>query len=78
MSTYDIYLLISQDGSENFGIPGFQIDNILNVGTEAFGIKKEETKIIEAKFKAKTQIILETSVLEDFNGYYMIIKIKKN
>lgn len=43
------------------------MDNTLNIKIEAF-IKKEETKIIEAKFKAKTQTILETGRSEDFNG----------
>ena len=37
-------------------------------------MKNEETKIMEAKFKAKTQIILETSTSRDFNGCHMTIK----
>ena len=62
-------------GGENFDIPGLQTDDTLNVGTEAF-MKKEETEIIEAKFKAKNQTILKTSASGDFNAYYMTIKAK--
>ncbi len=53
MLFYDIYLLITKDGSKNFGIVGIQMDNTLNVKIETF-MKKEETDIMEAKFKAKT------------------------
>lgn len=42
---------------------------------EAF-IKEKETKIIKAKFKAKTQTILETGILKDFNNCHMTIKVK--
>lgn len=73
ISIYDIYLLIIKDGNRNFGITGLQIDNIFNIKIETF-MKKEETEIIEVKFKAKTQIILETSVLGNFNDYHMTIK----
>ena len=37
-------------------------------------MKKEETEIMKAKFKAKTQTILETGVSGDFNGCRMIIE----
>ena len=40
---------------------------------EAF-MKKKETEIIKAKFKAKTQTILQTGASRDFNGYRMTIK----
>lgn len=40
---------------------------------ETFMINKK-IEIIEAKFKTKSQILLEISVSEDFRGYYMIIK----
>ena len=73
MSPYDICLLITKDDGENFGIAGLQTDNTLNIGTEAF-IKKEETEIIEAKFKAKTRIILEIGTTGDFNGCHITIK----
>ena len=73
MSFYDACLLITKNGGENFGIAGFQMDDTLNVGTEAF-MKKEETEIVEAKFKAKTRIILEIGVSEDFNGCRMTIE----
>lgn len=49
------------------------MDNILNVRMEAF-MKKEETEIIKAKFKVKTQIILETGILRDFNNCHITIK----
>lgn len=48
------------------------MDNTLNIKIEAF-IKKKETKIIETKFKAKTQTILKTGGLKDFNGCQMTI-----
>ena len=53
ISSYDAWLLISKDESVNFGIIGLQMENTLNVGMEAF-MKKEETEIMETKFKAKT------------------------
>ena len=53
MLLYDIYLFITKDGGRNFGIARFQMDNIFNAGMETF-MKKEETEIIEVKFKAKT------------------------
>ncbi len=37
-------------------------------------IKKEEKEIIEAKFKAKNQTILETGVSGDFNGCRITIR----
>lgn len=72
MSSYETCLLITKDGCENFGITRLQIDDTFNIGTEAF-IKKEKIEIMEAKFKAKTQIISETGVSKDFNGCHMII-----
>lgn len=39
-------------------------------------MKKEKTKIIEAKFKVKIQTILETSISKDFNNYHMTIKAR--
>ena len=73
MSSYDACLLITKNGSVNFGITGLQTDDTLNVGTEAF-MKKEETEIMEAKFKAKTRTILETGASGDFNGCRMTIE----
>ena len=73
MLPYDACLLITKNGGENFGIAGLQADDTLNVGTEAF-IKKEETEIMKAKFKAKTRTILETGASGDFNGCRMTIK----
>ena len=37
-------------------------------------MKKEETVIMEVKFKAKTRTILEIGVSGDFNDCYMTIK----
>ena len=73
ISSYDTCLFIFKNGDKNFGIAGLQTNNILNIGTKAF-IKKEEIEIMEAKFKAKTQTILETGASKDFNGCRMIIK----
>ncbi len=75
ISLYDTYLPITKDGGENFGIAEFQTDNTFNVGTETF-MKKEEKEILEAKFKVKTQTILETSVSGNFNGYCMKIEVE--
>ena len=73
MSPYDVCLFITNDDGENFGIAGLQTDNTLNVKTEAF-MKKEETEIMMAKFKAKTQTILEIGASKDFTGCCMTIK----
>lgn len=72
MLSFDTYLLITKDSNKNFAIAKLQMDNTLNIEMEAF-MKKKEIEIIEANFKAKTQIILNTSVLRNFNSYYMII-----
>lgn len=68
-------MLIIKDRNINFDITKLQIDNTLNIKIEIF-IDKEETEIIKAKFKAKSQIILKTRISETFNSYYMIIKDK--
>lgn len=73
MTPYDTCFLISKDGGENFDIVRILIDNTLNVEIEVF-IKKEETKIMKAKFKAKTQTILEIGESGDFNSCWMTIK----
>ena len=73
MSAYDACLFITKDGNENFSIAELQTDNTLNIRIEAF-MKKEETKIMKVKFKAKTQTILETGASEDFNGCHITIK----
>lgn len=52
MSLYEICLLITKDGDENFDIARLQIDNTFNVRTERF-MKKEEKEIMEAKLKTK-------------------------
>ena len=57
MSSYDASLLITKDGGENFDIAELQMDNILNIGIEVF-IKKEETEIMNVKFKVKTRTVL--------------------
>ncbi len=73
MLPYDACLLITKDEGENFGITGLQTNDTLNVGTETF-MKKKEKEILEAKFKAKTQRMLETGVSGDFNACRMTIE----
>lgn len=73
MSSYNVCLLITKNRGINFGITGLQTDNTLNVGMEAF-MNKKKAEIIEAKFKAKSQTILQTGTLRDFNSCRMIIK----
>lgn len=73
MSPYDAYLFITEDDDENFSIARFQIDNSLNIRMEIF-MKKKEIKSMETKFKAKTQIIQETNISKNFNGYHITIK----
>lgn len=75
MLFYDINLLIIKNKSENFGIVRLQTNNTSNIKTKIF-INKEKVKIIEAKFKTKSQIILENIISRDFNSCYMIIKDK--
>lgn len=70
---YDAYLLIIKNKSINFGITRLQTNNILNIRIEAF-INKKKTEIIEGKFKTKSQTILETSILKDFNSCHITIK----
>ena len=73
MSFYDLCLLITKADDENFGIAGLQTDNTFNIGIKAF-MNKEEVEITEAKFKAKSQIILETGASRNFNGCRMTIE----
>lgn len=73
MLFYDPCFFIIKNNGEKFGIAKFQTDNTFNIKLEAF-MKKKESKIIKAKFKAKTQTILETGILRDFNGYSITIK----
>lgn len=40
--SYDVYLLITKTGGENFGIPRIQNNNIFNVKTEIFIKKKRD------------------------------------
>lgn len=73
MSSYDPCLLITKNSDKIFGITGLQTDNILNIRPEIF-MQKEETEIMEVKFKAKIQTILKTVALRDFNNYRMTIE----
>lgn len=68
MSFYNIYLLISKNGSINFGIIRLQTGNIFNVRSNTF-MNKKNVEIIEAKFKTKSQTILEIGALGNCNGY---------
>lgn len=71
--SYNVCLFITKDGGINFGKIRFQIDNILNIRTKLF-INKKKADIIETKFKAKSQIILELGISADFYGCHMMIK----
>ena len=75
MSSYDAFLLMTKDKGVNFGIIRFQTDDTLNIATKAF-MNKEETKIIEAKFKAISEKILETGTSRDFNACCMTFEAK--
>lgn len=75
ISRYNIYFLITKDGSENFNIARLEIDNTFNFKIEVFR-KKKETKIIKTKFKAKTKTILKTNILEDFNNCHITIEFE--
>lgn len=77
MLLYEVCLLTTKDNGKNFGIAGFQTDNIFNVRIEVF-MEKKETEIIKTKFKAKTQIILKTSISRDFNNCHMTIKAESS
>lgn len=61
MLFYDSCLLITKNRGKNFSIERFQTDNNFNIRIKAF-IYKEEEKIIETKFIAKLQTMLETGV----------------
>lgn len=73
MSFHDTCLLITKDSGENFGIAWLETDNTLNIRIEAF-MKNKETEIMETKFKAKTQTILETGTLGYFHDCRMTIE----
>lgn len=75
MLSYDKCLLIIKDKGINFSIARFQTNNTLNIEIGVF-INKEEAEIIEAKFKAKSQIMSKTSVSKDFNKCHMTIENK--
>lgn len=83
MSFHDTYLLFIKDSGENLGMARLQIDDTLNVRTKAF-MKRKEKGTIEAKFKAKNRIILETGISGHFNDCRMrietesIIVLQKN
>ena len=75
MSFYNTCLLIINDSSKNFSIANFWTDDTFNVGTMTF-IIKEEIEIIEAKFKAKIQIMLMTGTTGNSNDYHITIRDK--
>lgn len=74
ISLYNTCLFITKNSSENFSIARLQINNTLNFKIEAF-IKKEETEIMEAEFKAKTETILETNISRDFDSCHITIEV---
>lgn len=65
MSLYNTYFFITKNSSKNFSIARFQIVNIFNIKIKTF-IKKEETKIIETKFKFKNPNNFETQYIKKF------------
>ena len=73
ISPYNAYLLITKDGGEIIWHSKLSDRRYSHVGTGAF-MKKEETEIMDAKFKGKTQTILKIEASGDFNGYHMTIK----
>ncbi len=73
MSPYDACLFITKNRGEKFGIAGLQTNDTLNIRTEAF-MKKEEKEILEARFKAETQTMLEIGISEDFNDCHITIE----
>lgn len=75
MLSYNIYLFITRNSGENFGITKLQINNTFNIKIKAF-MKKKKIEIIETKFRTKTITILKTKVLKDFNDSCMTIKIE--
>ena len=75
MLFYNIYWLITKANGKNFNLIRLSTKYIFNDKTEIF-INKKEAKIIEAKFKAKSQTILKTGISGDFNGCRMIIEAK--
>lgn len=70
-------MLITKNKSENFAITGLQIGNTFNIRMEAF-INKKEAEIIKVKFEAKSQIILQTDTLGDFNSCHIMIEDVSN
>lgn len=75
MSFYDTCLLFTKNEGINFCIKEFQINNMLNVGIEIF-INKKKVEIIETKFKAKLQTMLENNLSRNFNSCHMTIEDK--
>lgn len=59
--SYNTFLLITKNRGKNFDITRLQTDNTLNIRLKVL-INKEEAEIIEAKFRAKSQIMLKTCV----------------
>lgn len=73
MLSYDVYLFITKDESENFDIVGLQTNNSLNIGKRVFMMKKKK-EIIEAKFNVKNRTIGKIGVCESFNDFCMTIE----
>lgn len=72
---YNICLFITKNRNINFDITELQANHTFNVRTKIL-INKKEVKIIEAKFKVKSQIMLEAGISRNFNNCDMMIKDK--
>ncbi|EED12075.1 hypothetical protein TSTA_001460 [Talaromyces stipitatus ATCC 10500] len=66
-STYDLCLLISKLGDDEFGLVGMQTDDTLLICTEKFS-RGEQAALQEASFKAKPKTRLSETKPLEFNG----------
>jgi hypothetical protein len=66
-STYDLCLLITDEGQEVFGITGLQTDDILLIVTPAFA-QREQEQLDAAKLCVKPKTVLSEYNLIEFNG----------
>ncbi|CCE33822.1 uncharacterized protein CPUR_07750 [Claviceps purpurea 20.1] len=70
-STYDPCLLLTEKGSDCFGIIGMQTDDTLGLSDRAFS-EREETELRNADFDAKPKQILSTESPLIFNGCIIV------
>lgn len=70
-STYDPCLLLTEKGSDCFGIIGMQTDDTLGLTDRAFP-KREDTELRNANFDAKPKQGLSTKSRLIFNGCIIV------